>query len=590
MVWNDKDALTPQNLNSRSGLVFNVKDPDFGALGDGTTDDTAAIQAAIDAANAAGGGIVFLPPATYSVAATTAATPVFTGRSNVTIEGGGRTTVITPTAAVAIEDVFHFASRTNFGVRDLKIDLSVETSAFEAGGFGIKILNNSNNFTLQNLQVVRTNSATFAGTDGIYLSAETGEVIEWGQISNIYLEGLGRQGLTLNQGCEHLTVSDIHGKDINANNGSLVHLEVGGSNPANKYNTISNCSAKNCSQASTLIGNLEHNTVSNFTAFDCQAIAFNIGGAAGRVNIGNRYIGCTVKTSVGTGFDVAGAGVSNAQLIGCYAENCGGSGIIAGAAHTLVTGATVIDCSTTLGGIRTDTGTDPVTIVGAVVRGITEAAGVHIESSATGCIVSGIETENCLQGVRASGPNTQVSNVFADGNSIADSAVVRITADDCIIHGLSGTGLDRILTVEAGLAGTMYSGLDLSVAGIIAFSADADFFAKNWFSNLGTSLDRVRIIATSTVLTVIEGYSDASYVIQGTSGNVTMTLPVAEIGMTFRFFKRDTDDLTIDANGSEEINNAANIANTSSEVTAMIAMTCVEAAEWIITEREGTWA
>ena len=38
---------------------------EFGAAGDGRTDDTAAIQAALDAAHAAGGGTVRIPAGTY---------------------------------------------------------------------------------------------------------------------------------------------------------------------------------------------------------------------------------------------------------------------------------------------------------------------------------------------------------------------------------------------------------------------------------------------------------------------------------------------------------------------------------------------
>lgn len=53
-----------------TGAVYNIKD--FGAvaddvLGAGGTDNTAAIQAAIDAAQAAGGGIVFVPAGNYSI-------------------------------------------------------------------------------------------------------------------------------------------------------------------------------------------------------------------------------------------------------------------------------------------------------------------------------------------------------------------------------------------------------------------------------------------------------------------------------------------------------------------------------------------
>lgn len=45
--------------------IFNVQHSDYGAAGDGVADDMAEIQAAIDAAEAAGGGIVYLPPGTY---------------------------------------------------------------------------------------------------------------------------------------------------------------------------------------------------------------------------------------------------------------------------------------------------------------------------------------------------------------------------------------------------------------------------------------------------------------------------------------------------------------------------------------------
>ena len=59
---------TVQNVTIGEILtVFNVAD--YGALGDNSTNDTAAIQAAIDAAATAGGGVVFLPAGTYSVGA-----------------------------------------------------------------------------------------------------------------------------------------------------------------------------------------------------------------------------------------------------------------------------------------------------------------------------------------------------------------------------------------------------------------------------------------------------------------------------------------------------------------------------------------
>lgn len=46
---------------------FDVKSPAYGALGDNSNDDTAEIQAALTAAESAGGGVVVIPPGTYLV-------------------------------------------------------------------------------------------------------------------------------------------------------------------------------------------------------------------------------------------------------------------------------------------------------------------------------------------------------------------------------------------------------------------------------------------------------------------------------------------------------------------------------------------
>lgn len=62
LPWFTVFTLTLRALAAEPG-VFNVRD--FGAAGDGRTDDTAAFQKALDAAAAAGGGTVFAPRGNY---------------------------------------------------------------------------------------------------------------------------------------------------------------------------------------------------------------------------------------------------------------------------------------------------------------------------------------------------------------------------------------------------------------------------------------------------------------------------------------------------------------------------------------------
>lgn len=79
-------SLQGQVTANLDKLVYNVKA--HGATGNGTTDDTAAIQAAINAVQAAGGGVVYFPTGTYLVTPTASPALAVTG-NGVRLVGAG---------------------------------------------------------------------------------------------------------------------------------------------------------------------------------------------------------------------------------------------------------------------------------------------------------------------------------------------------------------------------------------------------------------------------------------------------------------------------------------------------------------------
>ncbi len=138
---------------------FNVKN--YGAVGDGTTNDIAAITAALDAAEAAGGGTVYFPAGTYRVTSSVAGY-----RSRITLQGeGGR-------YATKIKSAGNFApiegSWEYCVIRDITLD------ANSLGGEGIKVYLNQT--TLDHVTVINWDIAGMSLNDGAYVAEDTSDL------------------------------------------------------------------------------------------------------------------------------------------------------------------------------------------------------------------------------------------------------------------------------------------------------------------------------------------------------------------------------------------------------------------------------
>jgi parallel beta-helix repeat protein len=101
-------------------LRESVSVKDFGAVGDGVTDDTAAIQAAVDAMYANGGGTVFFPDGIYGIGAT----PIQI-KDNVTLTGNGKNSTLKLTTTLVASCIRSDVLVSNIAITDLGFDGSL---------------------------------------------------------------------------------------------------------------------------------------------------------------------------------------------------------------------------------------------------------------------------------------------------------------------------------------------------------------------------------------------------------------------------------------------------------------------------------
>ena len=365
-AYNDRMAELRHDfaiLQPVADQVFNVRH--FGAVGNGVTDDTAAIQAAITAASAAGGGTVYLPVATYRI--TSALAPV----SSVWIRGDGVTSRIVQ--ATSGQNIFSGTSVSNCAITNLR------ASGYGAGG-------TANGIRLESATraLIRDVWVDEASLHGIFLLTCALTHIRDCHISD--WNGATNSGANL-QSCTDSTVSgcEIHGGAwIGINLDICVECRAfdntiydNGHSGVNVYNAaLRNIVANNTVRDLTggsgivvdggstdealdnlVIGNVVDNTptrgistrqssrtaiVGNIVRLAAQHAGIYVHDTVSSPLIsGNTVLGCT-----DSGIRIAGTTVTNAAIVGNLCRSNGQRGIWTSNNFTLITGNSCYDNGT----------------------------------------------------------------------------------------------------------------------------------------------------------------------------------------------------------------------------------------------------
>jgi hypothetical protein len=175
----------------KGDLVFNVKD--YSAVGDGIADDTAEIQACLDAIPV-GGAVIYFPPGTYlvSIPADALKTILRVSKQNVTFLGAGKYASVIKLANAQVDYRSIIADNTTIGTLDLS-------------GLAIRDLGFDQNATNNPITAVGTGTPLFSGYARWVVRAAVGSNItvdncrfyDCDNINTIYIGTSGKTGFAV---------------------------------------------------------------------------------------------------------------------------------------------------------------------------------------------------------------------------------------------------------------------------------------------------------------------------------------------------------------------------------------------------------
>jgi parallel beta-helix repeat protein len=333
-------ALTKVHTRMIDGDAVSVTD--FGATGNGTTDDTAAIQAAIDAVNTAGGGTVFFPKGNYktdsqitlvsnlTILAETGAiikpsdtVPAYacygTGLDNISVEG--LTIEGTGTAySSGTQGRFQLDSSTNITIRNCTFKKSRNTGMVFDAVSNLKILGctMSNNYIYgvevrnESSDIIISNCVCDGnGSTGVATSAFGRGVVLWkvlnAIVANTVFKSSTEYGLRLysdaadTAGTENVAISNC-----TFDSNDSIDFYIYNASDDIKYVSVSNCTFKTKSGAVSIALAGDYVTVTGCTMLSQSAqgaTAFTL------YNVTNASItGCVLK-DYSTAFSYSGTNI-----------------------------------------------------------------------------------------------------------------------------------------------------------------------------------------------------------------------------------------------------------------------------------------
>lgn len=316
-------------------LRESVSVKDFGAVGNGVANDTAAIQAAINYVGSLGGGTVYFPQGTYGVSFVSGALAVDM-LSGVYLEGASKSASIIKLLNNGAAHIVNAENKTDVGFFNLSFNgnkanntlagthcirvvncdgITIESvRTYEAEGYGIGIQYPVTYDSTSDIRI--TNVETYNNTlDGIDIKNGLNVYL-----TDIYAHDNGGKGVECRavQGTYVGLVAENNTEDgITLRANALVSVGVKGWSIS-----AFGCSANNNANNGILVTTNNATEVLNVSVVGCYAYG-NAGNgfSVEDSNIYAAFNGCYSRYNVGIGFGLAATPTSHCELQGCVSLN-----------------------------------------------------------------------------------------------------------------------------------------------------------------------------------------------------------------------------------------------------------------------------